>query len=200
MRQTPRIILRNARRGRFGDETVLVLEMGVGGAKFEHEQRLDVGRVAPFTCGPLNAECVVRHSVLLPTDSGVVYQTGVEFPSLGAAEHTLLMDLLVHEANEQVVEWEANLSGETPVRPVRKPSRRSAVATRYRCFRFLQGRWSSKVTSDPHQPFDGITVLDDTPDPELIVLRRTYENGDDHEREFLRRVATLAILEQLRDS
>ena len=35
LRQTPRVILRNPRRGRFGDTEILVLEMGLGGAKFE---------------------------------------------------------------------------------------------------------------------------------------------------------------------
>src|SRR5690242_12409805 len=110
-RQTPRVVLRSARRGRFGEEEVLVLEMGLGGAKFEHTGRLDVGRLETFSCGPLTTEAVVKHSVLLPAKEGVIYQSGVSFTKLGKEEHDLLLDLLVHEAQEQVIEWESNLNG-----------------------------------------------------------------------------------------
>src|SRR5690349_20525164 len=110
-RQTPRVILRNPRRGRFGEDDVLVLEMGLGGAKFEHDRRLDVGRLETFSCGPLTTQAVVKHSILLPAKSGVIYQSGVSFTDVGKAEHELLLDLLVHEAQEQVIEWESNLNG-----------------------------------------------------------------------------------------
>ena len=198
-RQNPRVILRTPRRGRFGEEEILVLEMGLGGAKFEHTVRLDVARVATFVCGPLTTEATVRHSVLLPAKSGVVYQTGVEFTSVGPREHDLLLDLLVHEAQEQVIEWESNLQGiEPPTPPARRAARQSAVAVRFLCLRRKGNSWEQKITSDPNQPYDGITILESTPDEEVAVLKRTFEGADEAMREFMRRVATVAILEQMR--
>ena len=197
LRQTPRVILRTARRGRFGEEEVLVLEMGLGGAKFEHSSRFDVGRLETFACGPLTTEAVVKHSVLLPAKTGVVYQSGVSFTKIGSSEHDLLLDLLVHEAQEQVIEWESNLQGvERP--SARRPARRSAVALRFVALRRKASGWEQIITSDPNQPLDGITIVDGTPDEDVAVLKETYEHADDAMRELMRRVATVAILEHLR--
>jgi len=195
-RSTPRVVLRTPRRGQFGDDEVLVLEMGLGGAKFEHSGRFVVGRTAPFTCGPLSTEGVVRHSVLLPAKTGVVYQSGVSFPSLGEQEHALLLDLLVHEAREQVTEWEANVRGEALPRP-KKPPRQSAVARRFICLRYPHTGWMRSITADPNQPFNGITILEGTPEEEIAILRRDYERADEQTRELMRAVATVAILEAM---
>lgn len=196
-RSNPRVLLRNPRRGQFGDDDVLVLEMGLGGAKFEHSGRFDVGRTALFTCGPLTTEAVVRHSVLMPARTGVVYQSGVAFASLGQAGHALLLELLVHEAREQVTEWEANVRGESLPRP-RKPVRQSAVAPRFICLRYPHTGWMRTVTADPNQPLNGITIPDGTPEEAIAILRRDYERADEQGRELMRAVATVAILEQMR--
>ncbi|HUR79270.1 MAG TPA: hypothetical protein VM733_00795 [Thermoanaerobaculia bacterium] len=196
-RQSPRVILRNPRRGRFGEDEVLVLEMGLGGAKFEHGFRLDVGRAATFTCGPLTTEGAVRHSVLLPAKTGVVYQSGVAFTSLGDRERELLLELLVHEAEQQVSEWEANMRGDVPPR-AKKPPRVSAVAVRFVTLRLVNQRWQRTTSKDPNQPVDGITILETTPDAEVAILKRSYESADNATRDFMRQVAILAILEQMR--
>lgn len=198
LRQTPRVILRTPRRGRFGEDEVLVLEMGLGGAKFEHPTRLDVGRVATFVCGPLTAEAAVKHSVLLPAKVGVVYQSGVSFKGVGKPEHDLLLDLLVHEAQEQVIEWESNLEGvERPAR-TRRATRHSAVALRFLVLHRTARGWEQRITTDPNQPVDGVTIIDGTSEEDIAVLQETYDSADDAMRELMRRVATVAILEQLR--
>jgi hypothetical protein len=197
-RQSPRVILRNPRRGRFGDDEVLVLEMGLGGAKFEHGVRLAVGSAATFTCGPLTTAGSVRHSVLLPTRTGIVYQSGIAFTNLGDREHDLLLELLMHEAEQQVSEWEANLRGEVSPRPARRNARQSAVAVRFVCLRYVNRAWTRTITADPNQPADGITVVETTSDEELAILRRSYENADDGTHDFMRQVAMLAVLEQMR--
>jgi hypothetical protein len=196
-RTTPRVILRTPRAGRFGEEEVLVLELGLGGAKFEHPERFETGRVDPFTCGSLTTDATVRHSVALPTKTGIVVQSGIEFHRLGPHERAVLLDLLVHEAQQQVIEWESTASGEAPslLRRIIHPS---MGAPHFIRIRHRNGRWERTTTTDPNQPFDGVTVVNGTPDDELAVLRYTYERGDDATRELLRRVATVAILEQMR--
>jgi hypothetical protein len=197
-RSTPRVILRHPRRGRFGDEEVLVLEMGLGGAKFEHGTRLAVGSTATFSCGPLTTAGSVRHSVLLPAKTGVVYQSGIAFSGIGERERDLLLELLLHEAEQQVREWEANLRGDAAPRAARKPARQSAVVRRFVCLRHTHAGWMRVITADPNQPVDGITILESTPEEEVAILRRSYERADEQTREFMRQVATLEILEGMR--
>ncbi len=198
LRQTPRVILRTPRRGRFDEDEVLVLEMGLGGAKFEHASRLDVGCKATFTCGPLTTGAVVRHSVLLPAKTGVVYQSGVSFLDVEKPVHDLLLDLLVHEAQEQVIEWESNLEGVERRAPARRAARQSAVALRFLVLRLTAHGWEQRITSDPNQPDEGITIIDGTAEEDIAVLKETYDNADEAMRELMRRMATVSILEQLR--
>ncbi len=198
-RHTPRVLLRRPRRGRLDDGEVLVLEMGLGGAKFEHPARLEVGFTGTFSCGPLATTAVVRHSILLPTPTGFVFHSGVEFSDLGPTENALLLDLLVHEAKEQVVEWESNLAGQVPLEPKRGHSLHSSVAPRFISLKLLPSGWDRSVTADPNQPLNGVTMVDGTPEEEIKMLRETYEAADQPMRELMRRVATVAILERLRD-
>lgn len=195
VRNSPRVVLRKAREGRFGDDSVLVLELGLAGAKFEHGLRLAIGTKATFICGPLIARGDVRHSILLPTETGIVYHTGIAFPDLDRSQEEHLYQLLMDEAQEQVSEWEANLQG-IGWRP--KPSRKSVVARRYISLRKTPAGWLRVITSDPNQPVDGVCVPDDTPESELEILRRTYDSADRTMRELMRRMAMVGILERLR--
>lgn len=197
-RQTPRVVLRRPRRGRFDDLEVLVTEIGLGGAKFEHSARLEVKRRGAFSCGPLTTTAVVRHSELLPAKSGIVYQSGTEFDGLDPSDKSLLFDLLVQEAKEQVVEWEANLAGDAPMRPRQVPPR-SAIALRFVSLRLLPNGWTRSITLDPNQPVDGVAIPEDTPEPEIEMLCKTYAKADHPARELMRRIATVAILERLRE-
>jgi hypothetical protein len=195
IRQTPRVVLRKPRQGRFGEETVLVLELGLAGAKFEHGTRLAIGSRATFICGPVITDGEVRHSILLPSRTGVVHHTGVAFPELTASQQQQLHQLLIDEAQEQVQEWEANLEG-LAWRP--KPAPKSVVVRRYICLRKTPDGWVRTITVDPNQPLDGVAVPDDTSATELELLRRTYDAGDKTTRELMRRMAMVGILERLR--
>jgi len=196
-RQTPRVILRRPRRGRFDEGEILVTEIGLGGAKFEHSARLDVRRRGMLSCGPLNTSAIVRHSELLPSKTGIVYQSGIEFVDLDPSDRNLLFDLLVQEAKEQVVEWEANLAGDAPMGS-RHTVVRSAVAVRFLSLKLSPGGWTRSITSDPNQPIDGVAILEDTPESEIEMLCTTYVEADEPARELMRRIATVAILERLR--
>jgi len=193
-RQAPRVILRKAIDAQFDGTPVLVLELGLGGAKLEHAQRMDVGRRGRLACGDLVATAAVRYSIVLPAERGVVYHTGLAFTGLDPAQTEDLFKLLIDEAQEQVKEWEANQKGDG-WRP--KHIRRSAVSRRFIALHLTPQGWRQQVTSDPNQPLDGIAVVDDTPRDDLRILCRTYQQGDDATRELMRRMATLAILERL---
>ena len=196
-RDSPRVILRAPLTGQFGDVPVLILELGLGGAKLEHATRFDIGHQDLLLFPSLATAANVRHSTMLPAAvEGTVYQSGVSFVDLGEEQRQGLSDLLIAEAQEQVNEWEANLNG-LGWRP-RVVTTRSDAAQRYLRLHLNASGWRRAMTSDPNQPLDGVAVAADTPEDELRVLCRTYERGDDAARELLRRVAMLAILERTR--
>jgi hypothetical protein len=193
-RQDPRVVLRNAIDARFDGAPILVLELGLGGARFEHGQRMDIGRRGEFTCGPLEAYASVRHSIVLPAEGSVVYHTGLSFSRLDPPQKEHLFKLLIDEAQEQLREWEANLGG---IGWSPSVIRQSAVARRYIALRPAPEGWRRTISTDPNQPLDGITVIDDTPEEDIDMLCRTYQNGDDATHELLRRMAILTIVERL---
>lgn len=196
LRQTPRVILRSALEGTFDGLPVLVLELGLGGAKFEHRQRLDVGSAGPFTCESISADGRVAYSIMLPGEEGILYHSGISFPTLSDAQKERLFDVLMSEAQEQVREWELNLNGKAWLPP--EAVKRSAVASRYLTLRFAKNAWKRTISADPNQPPDGITVASDTPDQEVAILCETYETADEATRELLRRIATVTLLERMR--
>lgn len=193
-RQTPRVQLRRPLEGTFDGAPVLVLELGLGGAKIELSERMDIGRIGRIACAGLSTQARVCHSILLPATKGVVYQSGLSFTALDWTQREHLLKLLFDEAQEQVQEWEANVAG-VKWRPT--SGKVSAVAPRFVAVRLTPQGWEQMVTSDPNQPTDGVSVVADTPQEELDLLRRTYQFSDEPTRELLRRLATVAILERL---
>jgi hypothetical protein len=196
-RQTPRVLLRRPIEGYFDRVPVLILELGLGGAKIELAERMEIGRLGMIASASLATQGKVCHSILLPATDGMVYQTGISFTSLDWTQRERLLALLFNEAQEQVNEWEANLAG-VSWRPT--SGKVSAVAPRFLTVRLTPQGWVDTVTTDPNQPVDGVAVVADTPEDELKILRRTYERADIPTRELMRRLATVAILERMAGS
>lgn len=195
-RQTPRVILRDPIEATFEGMRVLIVELGPGGAKIEHDQRLDLQRRGRLVCASFDLHAQVRHSIVLPAREGVIYHSGLSFLTVTSAQREVVMAMLVEEAQRQVTDWEANLTGQVKWKPEDAP--RSAVAHRFICMQFTNAGWNRFATSDPNQPLDGVTVAGDTPEEELKVLCASYEQSDHAARELLRRIATVSILERMK--
>lgn len=194
-RKSQRLILRSPIAATLDDEPVLVLELSLTGAKVEHDQRRNVGALHTLNLGHVALRANVRFAVLLPTASGVTYQTGLEFVAMTPQQTAAIYEILIEAANEQVLAWEANLEG-LPVRERKAP--KSAVAQRFLWLRLTPRGWTRAETTDPNQPLDGVAVPSDESEDDIRKLCATYEKGDEGTREFLRHVATLAILERIR--
>jgi hypothetical protein len=181
---------------RFADQQVILLELGTGGAKIEHQRSLAIGARHLLPLRDAALPSVVRYCTLAPSETGIVYHTGVAFGDLTREQTESIYEILLDEARQQVAEWEANAKGDRWERPEFGP--RSAVALRYVWLRLASGRWSRTVTTDPNQPIDGVAVPGDTPEDDIALLCATYERGDDALRDYLRGCAMVAILERLR--
>lgn len=177
------------------DEPVLVLELSLTGAKVEHDSRRNVGQEHTLNLGHVALRSEVRFSVLLPATTGVTFHTGVEFREMTPQQTAAIYEILIEAANEQVLAWEANLEG-LPLRGRKTP--KSAVAQRFLWLRLTPKGWVRTETPDPNQPLDGVAVPSDESEDDIRKLCATYEKGDDETREFLRHVATLAILQRIR--
>lgn len=195
-RRTQRVILRFPLQAAIDEQPVLILELGLGGAKFEHSAPLPINSWRTLVSGPVALSGTVRYSTMLPSTETVIYHSGIEFSGMSSEQAAAVYDLLLSEARQQVSEWEANLEGQQPFRATSRP--RSAALQSYIWLRFLNGRWERIVTTDPNQPLDGVAVPDDTSDEEIQLLCDTYADADDRMRELMRSMATLAILERVR--
>ncbi|MGA7616095.1 MAG: hypothetical protein WBX15_13045 [Thermoanaerobaculia bacterium] len=194
-RQTPRVILEQPIPARIAEMRCLVLELGLGGAKLEHEKRLEVGERCLFEMESIATDTVVRHSVLLPAQSGTVYHTGISFDTLTENERQRVFARIIREAEVQVSSWESNLSGGRSA--PRRLSTRSAAIQQFLRIRLTPSGWDEGVTPDPNQPIDGIAIPADTPKNEIQMLKKTYAAADERTRLALRNMAMLAILERL---
>jgi hypothetical protein len=195
-RRAQRVLLRQPIVAAIGQEPALILELGLTGVKIEHADRLAVGESQTLTIADVRLQGVVRYSTVLPAPGTIVYHTGIEFQNLSPQQGAALYELLLTEAQQQVLEWEANLEGITPQRSTK--ARESVVVHRYIWLRYLNGRWERLLTSDPNQPLDGVAVPDDEPEEAIALLCADYEKADERMREYLRSCATVAILERIR--
>lgn len=195
-RTSHRVELRNPLNLTIGEQPAILLELGTGGAKIEHGKAIVIGsRVTlPLPHGPVQS--VVRYCMMVPSDEGIVYHTGLEFSDLTHEQTAAIYDMLLDEAQEQVAEWESNLKGDARRRP--QFGAHSAAALRFIWLRLTPGGWTRTITTDPNQPIDGIAIPSDTQESEIGMLCSTYARGDDELRQYLRGCAMVAILERLR--
>ncbi len=195
-RRSARITLRPPREARFAEQPSLLLELSTGGARVEHRERVMVSSRSVLRLDGFNLSAVVRFSTALPTLTGIVYHTGVEFLNVPPAESAMIEELLHDEVQRQVGEWEANLNGIHLPRLASGPQ--SSVQQRYLWLHLTDQGWVRTETSDPNQPLDGIAVFADEPVESIALLCKTYQAADGRSRDYLRACATLAIMERRR--
>lgn len=193
-RTTPRIILEEPIPGTLGDQTCIILELGLGGAKLEHGKRIALGDDLLLRIDSGQFRVRPKYSVALPGHNGIVYHSGVAFEKLSHADEATIHKLLLEEAESQVSAWEANLEGKLPGA---HPTVRSSVAPRFIWMRLTRTGWQRTDTTDPNQPIDGFAIPAEITEDEIKTLCKSYEMSDDATREALRRVAMLAVVERL---
>ncbi|MHB0968737.1 MAG: hypothetical protein ACYC7A_13165 [Thermoanaerobaculia bacterium] len=194
-RNTPRVILQQPLEGTLGNQRCLIIEVGLGGAKLEHANRVAIGDKLDLEMPQRTLRVSVRYSVALPGESGIVYHTGAAFEGLSETDQSAIFALLIREAEAQVASWEANLEG----RPLLdRPGARSAVAPRFVWMRMTARGWERTDTTDPNQPIDGFAVPAEHSAEEIKSLCDAYQSADEPTRASLRQVATLAIIERMR--
>jgi hypothetical protein len=186
-REFQRLRLHPALAGTFGSTPVVLLEIGVLGARLQHDEPL-THEIDDLHFGDgitLRSE-VVR--------SVAANQVGVRFLSAtgdsGDKLRTLLGDLVTKElaARPQVHSDQPQIDGDKTVR---------GTQAGYVCYRLDASGWSRRAVFLPEQPPVGFTVARSADAAELQRLCRVYQVSDEEGRRLIRLFAELSISEAM---
>jgi hypothetical protein len=176
--------------GWFGDFSVVVVEVSVGGAKIVHDDPLPKGArgLLRFTWRGRDLEVL---SQVTRSDGA---RSGLHF-----LEHCEDLVTLVNEwANEVLQAQQANAEGDRARNVVGDETLTAASAGARALTGFLQYHltadgWKCHRALLPDQPEDGFTVSANEPQEQIDLLCRTYEGGDVEAKNMTRMIAQLSI-------
>jgi hypothetical protein len=176
--------------GKFGDMSVMVVEVSVGGAKIVHDEPLKKGAAAKL-CFDWRGQKIVVASEVIRTDGA---RSGLHF-----LEHNEAMVKLVNEwANEVLNAQQANADGDRAGNFVADDTMTAVSAgarafTGYLQYHLTANGWKCHRALLPDQPEDGFTVSANESQEQIDLLCRTYEGGDADAKKMTRMIAGLSI-------
>ena len=176
--------------GWFGDFSVMVVEVSVGGAKIVHDDPIETGArgLLRFTWRGHEIEVL---SQLSRTDGA---RSGLHF-----LEHNETLVQQVNAwANEVLNAQQANADGNRAANVVGDETLTAASAGARAIAGFLQYHltpkgWKCHRALLPDQPDDGFTVSANESQEQIDLLCRTYEGGDAEAKKMTRMIAGLSI-------
>jgi hypothetical protein len=189
------------------DRNVLILDIGISGAYFEH-----YGQVAPGDRFNLVfrwrgddieyvAEAMRSTVVRAPGGDGTssVSHTGVRFIEAVGESEARLQDMMATFVGRVLAAQKANATpdateGQGPGAEflAQLGEARRIRSRGYMTYRLHGAQWQREATRVPDQPRDGFTVAAFEDEDELETLCRTYETADEEGRQMIRLVAELS--------
>lgn len=178
--------------GWFGDFPIRLMDVSATGALIEHDESI-----------PADARALLRFwwrgeevEVLSQTARSTHSRTGIRF----VEENETLRRLISGCATEMLMALEANARGDREANVVGDETLTAAwrsQATGFVRWIFGGGAWRSERSLLPDQPPDGFTIAAAEPEEQVILLCRTYENGDAEARKLTRMLAELSVASAL---
>ena len=192
-REFQRLPLSESVPGSFGGKPVRLVEIGISGARLEHEDRETVGRTALLTFDwedeSIAIECeIVRSGVAPgPAAGGNLHHSGVVF--VGAEEGSAdalrrALSSAVLRRLGQNVPHDGIADYDDTLRP---------GDAMFLTYTFEDGVWKKRRAFLPEQPEVGFTVASDAEKGELQRLCRAYEQAGAEGRRLLRLFCELSI-------
>lgn len=176
--------------GWFGDFSVLVVEISVGGAKIVHDDTIPKGArgLLRFTWRGRDLEVL---SQITRSDGA---RSGLHF-----LEHCEDLVTLVNEwASEVLQAQKANAEGDRARNVVGDETLTAASAgaraiSGYLQYHLTANGWKCHRALLPDQPDDGFTVSANEAQEQIDLLCRTYEGGDAEAKRMTRMIAQLSV-------
>ena len=188
-RQYQRLTLSEPLDGWFGDYPVRLVDVSATGALIEHDDTIEEESRALLRFFWRGAEVEITAETVRRSD----HRTGLHFTE----ENETLRDLIATSATEMLRALEANARGDRAANVVGEETITSAWASKsigfVRWIFTAEGTWRSERALLPDQPEDGFTIAAAEADDQVMLLRKTYESGNDESRRLTRMLAELSV-------
>lgn len=212
-RRLERIHLAEPIPARVGDLDVRVLDIGLLGARVQHERPLEVGTTSTIEFSHegnrVFAGCrVVRcdfQPILSEARGERVYFSGIEFESSDEEAGRALKRLIADHITRALEAQRANAKGAIAELAENVPFlrdsgargkvRRSQPASYVCCRLGSDGVWKKAILSRPTQPHDGFTVRLGETEDEIDRLCRAYKEAGPELRKLIRLCAEMSAVE-----
>jgi hypothetical protein len=188
--------------GKFGGVDALILEIGVLGARIQHQAELPA-QYEELHFDANGDEVVLRCDVVRTVTHerakypGTGMESGLKFLAAvgdsGDRLRTLLSTLVVNAIDNRAESSATRLhrrqiDGDRTVR---------GADAQFLCFRFENSGWARRRVFLPEQPSNGFTVARGEDDDEMQSLCAVYEASDEEGRRLIRLFAELSISDAL---
>ncbi|HKB78266.1 MAG TPA: hypothetical protein VKH35_00995 [Thermoanaerobaculia bacterium] len=201
-REFQRLKLTPTISGTLGAHPVVMLEVGVLGARVQHQEPLDLQHAElhfSFQGSEIRLKCeIVRTSAASAPFPARGFQSGLRFLAVIGDGGDKLRDMLA-----QLVTRELEVRRTTPSKTeIPKPTVDGDKTVRgsdakFLCYRFENGQWSRRAVFLPEQPSNGFTVARAPDSDEIQRLCRVFEASDDEGRRLIQLFAELSVSDEL---
>jgi hypothetical protein len=204
-REFQRLRLAKPILGTMDGGSVLILDVGVGGAFIEHYGPTEPGRRFHLSFrwhgDDVTFLCEVARTTVVRSVAGdgrsVLSHTGVRFlEGIGEASGRL-QDMMATFVGRVLAGQRANARGTRSAESISLAEiggARRSRARGYATYRFDGETWTREITTSPVQPPDGFTVAAFEDEEELQTLCLAYETADEQGRNLIRLVAELSAM------
>jgi hypothetical protein len=184
-----RLTLTEPLDGWFGDYSVRLVDVSASGAQIEHDEVIpdDAQGLLRFWWRGQEVEILARTARAIQNN-----RAGLHF----LEDSATLRPLIAASAADVMRALEANARGDRAANVVGDETVTSAsrnLGSGFVRWVFADGAWSPHLTNDRAQPANGFTIAAGEPEPEVAMLRRTYEVGDAESRRLTRMLAELSV-------
>ena len=198
-RRLQRVKLLEPLPGRIDAQRVFILDVSRTGMRVAHQETIGTPgdqRVVEFEWdGRLIAlSCTLRHSHLQRIGTAAyarsIYHSGFTIAASSPESEEVLREMIERHVERALDEQKANARG---IPALSAHSFQTGNAKEYVRHVCAGGRWHAAPTTDTRQPANGFTISAAQTEPEIAMLRASWEAGDAAARAMIQRMAELSI-------
>lgn len=191
-REFQRLRLDSPIPGRYGDQDVSLVEIGILGARIEHSAPLESPRGdLHFTFGgsPVHMRCEVARS------TGPV--SGLRFLAAIGESGDILRDMLAQLVVQALENRHDSSATRLRIRSVDGDKTVRGVDASFLSYQYENGAWKRRAVLLPEQPQMGFTVARGEDAAEMQRLCEVFEASDEEGRRLIRLFAELSVSDVL---
>ena len=201
-REFQRLKLVEALPGRFGEAEVSIIEVGILGARIQHDADLGDGK-GELRFRSNGDEIVMRCDVVRTIEAdqlrnpGARWASGLRFLAAVGESGDELRSMLARLLNQAIEDRNDSSATRIRLRSVDGDKTVRGVDAQFVSFRFEHGTWRRRPVFLPEQPSLGFTVARGEDAEEMGRLCAVYEASDEEGRRLIRMFAELSVTDVL---